>query len=67
MCEARNREEWHRTSSLLAMLVNVNRDPKRGRPVSPADLNPYARTAKAVYHSSRTLNAQEVAELMERS
>jgi hypothetical protein len=28
-------------SSLLALIANVNRDPKRTRPFRPADFNPY--------------------------
>ncbi|MBM4019873.1 MAG: hypothetical protein FJ288_16385 [Planctomycetes bacterium] len=41
MAEARGRDEWGRMSSLLALLANVNRDPKRTRPFKPADFNPY--------------------------
>ena len=41
MLEARRREEWDHTSTVLAMLANVNRDPKR-RPTAftPAEFHP---------------------------
>ncbi|MBE3100137.1 MAG: hypothetical protein IMZ44_23710 [Planctomycetes bacterium] len=41
MAEARGRDEWGRMSSLLALIANVNRDPRRSRPFKPADFNPY--------------------------
>ena len=43
MAEARGRDEWSHTATLLAMIANVNRDPKKGRPFKPADFDPYAR------------------------
>ena len=41
MSEGRCRERWHHTSAVLAMLVNVNSDPKKGSPAKPSDFNPY--------------------------
>jgi hypothetical protein len=41
MAEARGRDEWGRMASLLSLLANVNRDPKRTRAFKPADFNPY--------------------------
>ena len=46
MAEARGRAAWAHTASLLAMLANVNRDPKRTRPFQPADFDPYAEKAQ---------------------
>jgi hypothetical protein len=40
MAEARAQHTWAATSSVLAMLANVNRDPKKTRPFSPSDFNP---------------------------
>jgi hypothetical protein len=50
MAESRQQESWNHTSALLAMLVNVNRDPKKGRAAKPADFHPMvlARRDKAV-------------------
>jgi hypothetical protein len=32
MAEARGRESWAHTSAILALIANVNRDPKKTRP-----------------------------------
>ena len=42
MAEGRARERWTHTSWLLAMMANVNRDPKKSRVFHPDDFNPYA-------------------------
>jgi len=47
MAEGRCREHWNHTSAILAMLANVNRDPKKSRVFKPDDFNPYVGT-KAV-------------------
>lgn len=41
MAEGRGRFDWNRTSSLMALLVNIFRDRKKGKSVKPADFNPY--------------------------
>ena len=42
MAQARQRSAWERTSWLLALIANVNRDPKRQpRAFRPADFDPY--------------------------
>jgi len=43
MAEGRNRAAWSRTATILAMLANCNRDPKKTGPCSPDDYNPYGR------------------------
>lgn len=42
MASARTRLEWAQTSSVIAMIVNMNRDPKKP-PVTPDDFNPLAK------------------------
>ncbi len=42
MAEAAGRERWGHTATLCALIANVNRDPKKGRPLKPADFDPYA-------------------------
>lgn len=42
MAEARQRAAWGRTAAVLALLANCHRDPQRGRPLRPADFDPYA-------------------------
>jgi len=41
MAEGRSTEMWNHTSSILALVANVNRDPKKGRAFTPADFNPF--------------------------
>jgi hypothetical protein len=40
MTEARQQDGWNHTAALLAMLANVNRDPKKTRAYKPADFHP---------------------------
>lgn len=43
MAEARRRDEWSRTSSIMALLANIHRDPRRRRTAfAPADFDPFA-------------------------
>jgi len=42
MAEARAKERWAHTSSLMALIANAHRDPKKGRAFRPDDFNPYA-------------------------
>ncbi len=46
MAEARQRDEWARTSSLMALIANANRDPKKHRAFRPTDFDPFAATQK---------------------
>lgn len=41
MTDSRGKDNWNHTSSLLAMLFNINRDPKKQRAISPDVFNPY--------------------------
>jgi hypothetical protein len=45
MAEARQRDEWSRTSSVMALVANTQRNPKKTRPFRPGDFDPFARTA----------------------
>lgn len=43
MAEGRQRDEWDRASSIMAMIANTARDKKtRPRPFQPRDFNPFA-------------------------
>jgi hypothetical protein len=47
MADGRMREAWNRTSTVLALIANVNRDPKKSKAFGPKDFHPYeARKAK---------------------
>ena len=42
MVEGKGKFDWAQTSSLMALAVNLMRDPRKGKAVSPADFNPFA-------------------------
>ena len=42
MVEGKGKFEWNRTASLMALMVNLNRDPRKGKAASPNDFNPFA-------------------------
>ena len=41
MAQARAKEKWQHTSSILSLIANANRDPKKTRPFKPSDFNPF--------------------------
>lgn len=41
MAEGRGRAAWDIASSVMALIANVNRDPRRTRAFRPRDFNPY--------------------------
>lgn len=45
MAEGKGQALWSHTSHVLALIANVNRDPKRTQPFTPADFNPHAASA----------------------
>lgn len=47
MSGGRSKALWSHTSAVLAMLANVNRDPKKGKAFTSADFNPHARKQEA--------------------
>jgi len=46
MAEARQLSDWNHTSSLMAMIAAVNRDPKKGRMPRPSDFHPFLKRPK---------------------
>ncbi len=47
MADAKGRDEWSRTASLLALIANAHRDPKRARAFTPSDFNPFVETGQS--------------------
>jgi len=43
MAEARAKERWNHTGSILCLLANLNRDPKKHRPFKPSDFTPFGK------------------------
>ena len=48
MAEARTRHDWSQTSSLLALIANAHRDPKKAKPFKPSDFDPTTGRHQAV-------------------
>ncbi len=44
MAEAKSKDNWQHTSSVLALLANINRDPKKQKAFTPDDFNPYRKS-----------------------
>jgi len=44
MAEGRDGAQWRHTSALMALIANVNRDPKKGKPFEPSDFDPHSIT-----------------------
>lgn len=41
MADAKARFEWGIASSVMALMANLQRDPKKGKPFKPSDFNPF--------------------------
>lgn len=41
MADGRAKFMWGIASSQMALLANLNRDPKKGKPFKPSDFNPF--------------------------
>ncbi len=49
MSDGRGKMEWAQTSSIMAIIANIMRDPKKGKGAKPGDFNPYmAKKEKAI-------------------
>jgi len=62
MAEGSGRERWAHTSAVMALIANVNRDPKKGRAFRPSDFDPYARQDR---RSRKVADKQSLALLKE--
>ena len=55
MTQARQRAEWDRTSSILSILFNSNRDPA-SKAMMPWEFNPYIEAPKPIKMSAHMLH-----------
>ena len=55
MAESNSRQRWAHTSTVLAMIANVNRDPKKHGPFKPADFNPHVERAVKIKTSDLSI------------
>ena len=58
MAQARQEDHWNHTAALMALLANVNRDPKRGRAFKPADFHPALSQRQARTRPPAPLNGE---------
>ena len=47
MADAASRDRWNHTASLLALLTNCHRDPKKVRAARPKDFHPHAKAQRS--------------------
>ncbi len=47
MADAASRDRWNHTASLLALLTNCHRDPKKARVARPQDYHPHAKAQRS--------------------
>ena len=57
MTEARERSEWARTSTLMALIANAHRDAKKTRAFRPSDFDPFAQRDKKTVGDMELLKA----------
>jgi len=48
MAEARVRDEWRRTSSLMALTANCHSEPKKSKAFRPGDFDPFREPDKPI-------------------
>jgi hypothetical protein len=48
MLDGRQRHDWSIASSLMAVIANTNRDPKRSRRPKPSDFDPFSQRSRPV-------------------
>lgn len=48
MAEARQRDAWTHTASIMSLIANAHRDPKKTRSFKPADFDPFSARNKTV-------------------
>jgi len=47
MAHSRMEENWRHTASILTLMFNINRDPRKGNPAKPSDFYPFSENGKA--------------------
>ncbi|MBI1373636.1 MAG: hypothetical protein GC159_12980 [Phycisphaera sp.] len=59
MAEGQGHERWAHTSMICALIANVHRDPKKQRPFTPDDFNPYATRKQRTGSSGDAIEVNE--------
>ena len=67
MVEGKGRFDWAQTSTLMALAVNLMRDPKKGKSASPNDFHPFAeKPERIVLKGKEMLDALKAAFIRKR-
>jgi hypothetical protein len=48
MLDGRQRHDWSIVASVMAVIANTNRDPKRSRRLKPSDFDPFSQRSRPV-------------------
>lgn len=48
MLDGKQRHDWSIASAVMAIVANINRDPKRSRRLNPSDFDPFAKRQRPI-------------------
>ncbi len=48
MLDGRQRHDWSIAATVMSVLANIHRDPKRSRQMKPSDFDPFAKQSRPV-------------------
>jgi len=60
MAESSSRDRWNHTASLMALISNCHRDPKRSRAARPKDFHPHTQSKPSLPSESKPRVGVEV-------
>lgn len=63
MVQGKERSEWNRTSSQMAQIANLFRDPKSSRVVQPKDIHPHYSRSRRVTSEDREVTPEDLKKL----
>ena len=63
MADAASRDRWNHTASLLALITNCHRDPKKARAARPRDFHPHAKGHRSGHERKRRVGVDVLEQL----
>jgi len=48
MLDGKQRHDWSIASAVMALVANINRDPKRSRRLNPSDFDPFVKRNRPI-------------------
>ena len=67
MAHAKRRDQWDHTANLLALLININRDPSKGSPATADKIHPFREELVLTYEEKREALKEQLAILKDRA